>query len=433
MNVLKSQHISRWRRSARRSATARLNVELLESRNLPAALTGPAALAPVLPGDTANPADVAGAGAGTTVVEGPNSQAAPQDLGTLAPSNLVAGVTGFGTFQSETADYYQFQATETREVVLTLSNQSGPQGLPAGNWLTVTDTTINEPVYLAPLGDITNPASQVGATGQILMLAGLDAGKVYVLRIASWSTDARYGFRIGYPGENPEMPVPLPIGAEPAFRQRLSNAGGSLLAATAPSPSVPSAVASLSGATMPGGVFLPATVAGPGDGTGIIAASNPFGEGALSAAAASGTSNIPAGVFVALGAGSVGGFSGANLGSTGSSPDLYDRIYGQGPSLALSERLVGLAILSQIGTAANVDVTQPSPTVGADRQNLPGWWQNVLRVRGQEAGPPSAENAASGLPRTTGVLKADASPEGEQDDLLLDETDAQALLELDIP
>jgi len=389
----------------------------LESRNLPSGLTGGTAPDPVL--------SPAGTGSASLVLEGPNSAAAPQDLGTLAPSDLANGITVIGGFQSEAADYYQFQVTKKHEVIITVSNQSGPEGMPVGNWLTVTDTTTNQPLYLWVLSNVYNPTSQVTSTGQILVLTQVAPGTSYVVHIANWAPDALYGFRIGYPGSNPEMPQPLTLGAAAAIRLRLLDAGGNLAPGAAPSVSTPAPPAIVVSAT--GSVVLPTTVAASSDGTGIVPASNVVGSGAGNSVAPSGNNNVPTAVYAALGTGSVGGFLVTNNGSPSAYQDLYDRIYGQAPALALSERLLGLAILSQVGTTTHVDVSEPVlPPASTDTQTLKTWWQSLLRLGGQDAGPPAATSMQSTLPATSGVLKADVLPEEEDDLLLQDQPEAWA-------
>jgi hypothetical protein len=387
-----------------------LNVEVLESRTLPAALTGTIALPPIL-------LDGLSAGSSPAVLEGPNGPKVPQDLGTLAPADLVKGVTIVGGLQGETADYYQFQVTQTRQFVVALGELTSTTGIPPGTWLSVNDTTIQQPLVLEAWSNVVSPDSQVNVNGQIMVTAWLHPGAVYVLQITNFSPGALYVLRIAYAGAQPEMPQPLSVGAANAIRLRLVNNGAGLPAASAPSALEPASPINPSTAALR--IVLPAIVSGSSDGTRIVAASNPSASELTSIAAPPGAGNVPTAVFVALGAGSVGGFPGTSSATTTSAPDLYDRIYGQAPALALNERLIGLAILSQIGTATNGDAAEPSRAAGSDRPNLRGWWQNLFRFGEQEAAVAPGRSVSKPPLATTGVLNADASPEEEEEDLLL--------------
>jgi hypothetical protein len=295
------------------------------------------------------------------------SQAGPQDLGTLSRANHGATIVP-GAFLNEAADYYQFQAADTFFATLTLKASSSLLGLPAGNWLTFTDTTTNQTAQSSILGDLTNQGSQVNSTGEILMWTLLTSGHNYVISVASWSPGAVYTLTVAYVGsaEGSTLPPgPLPVGTTASVQVTLTN-NGTISPISAP------VTAGAAGNLVPsGGTILPPTPTGFSSAGQIVPVSYTNVSGATSAAPPAGSTNIPASIYVALGAGPVGGFTGVSGGNLTVTADVYDRIYGQAPALALSERFMGLAVLSQIGTASHVDVSEPTGPAAGDRATQP--------------------------------------------------------------
>jgi hypothetical protein len=389
--VLKCRHFGSHPHLVRRFLRARPSVEQLESRHLP---SGVFAAAPLVLGTV------------------PSSKDAPENLGTLTPENLNGGVTVLGTFHSQTADYFQFQVTRSHEVVISLLNQPSSTGIPAGTWLTLTNVTAGQPVFVLPLGNISNPASQVASNGQVIVLGGVDPGNVYVLQVNAWSAAGDYTLHLSYPGEQPEMPQPLAVGSGPTVRLQLLNPGTTapVSPTSASAPAAPPVIGTAAPAPL-----LPAFVPVVGGSTGVLVAGVPVGASNPVEPPAS----IPSSVYVALGAGSVGG--GTNIGNLNTPRDLYDRLYGQEPALALNDRVVGLAILSQVSTTSG-----SSFAAAREGQDLQGWWQNLLRRFGQTSAAVSTATAES-------VLKADASPEDEEEALLRDPAEVRGFPEMAFP
>ena len=137
---------------------------------------------------------------------------------------------------------------------------------------------------------------------------------------------------------------------------------------------------------------------------GIVFATNDPGAG--TSTPASPPASIPGGVLLALTSGAVGGVATAS----GSNPiayrDVYDRIYGKGPSLAISERLVGLAILGQVSTLAPMDSGDAMASLGASGLEPTGWWQPLRNARQAMSQLP----APGAMPRTE-VTVSDPAPD----------------------
>jgi hypothetical protein len=372
MNAIKGQRVTLRKRALRPTGTARLYLEWLESRDLPAAPTSASALAPIV-----NPP-----GNGPTVVaERPNSQANPQNLGVFTSAELDGGITLVGSFESETADYYAFQVTATFPITITLQPFVPTQGLPSGAWLTLTDVTANQDEPLLTLGLVPTPGSQVNSGGQITVVAVPAPGATYVLAISSWAADTLYTIGFTTAGAQPEQPSPLSLAAAASSRLQLLNDG------TGPTPSVgPSFTGSPSPTSTTANTTVPVAFSASSGATPVIAANYSLAGNTTNTIAPAGNSSIPASIYVALSAGPVGGFTGNSNGNLSVTTDIYDRIYGQGPALALSERFLGLAILSQISMSAPVETA------------------------------PSARPTARVSPvSTTGVLKADTALDYEEE------------------
>src|SRR5207302_9324570 len=148
----------------------------------------------------------------------------PQDLGTLALFDVADGVTLTGQFASEQADYFQFQVLQAQPYLLNLQAMPAGNSLPAGNWLTITNTTTGATTPLLPRGQLPDPALQVNADGQIEVCCFLSPGAAYAIRIGSWAPGAAYQLQLAN-GSGIETPPPLTVGAGPAIRIRLLNNG----------------------------------------------------------------------------------------------------------------------------------------------------------------------------------------------------------------
>jgi hypothetical protein len=363
-----------------------------------------------------------GTGPGLNITEGPNDAQYPQDLGLLAPFDLNDGITVTGAFATNTADYYEFQVSQDRTFRLRLSNDTPAQGPPAGIWLGVTDTTTNQQVYLFLQGAGTSLTSQVNSTGQIVVIAALHPGTTYIACITAWPTAAGYQLQIANDGSDAEQPPPLTIGAAPAIRIRLLSASGTLSGGPAASPAAPQAgpLAATAGA---GSGVTPLTSASAPAAVPNIVLANKDTAASPTVTLPPVANAVPTGVFVALGNGPAGG-TGSPAGTNASSPrDVYDRVYAVGPALALSERMIGLAILSQIGTAANGDSAEPALTLSAGNQSLPAWWQTWQRMMGLDALSQFARDA----------LAVDVWPAGEPQVATLPEEMEDEELQFDEP
>ena len=114
----------------------------------------------------------------------------PQDLGVLTPTDLQAGVTVTGRFQSENADTYELQIPADWWYGITLNGVPVEQ-LSSGSWVSVTDMGTSQPVTLLNLNPDANLASPPGSVVSLVDNAALHAGTTYALQIDSWGAAPR--------------------------------------------------------------------------------------------------------------------------------------------------------------------------------------------------------------------------------------------------
>jgi hypothetical protein len=390
-------------------------------------------------GDYVLPFSVTSAGRPTRVQEDPDHGPRPQDLGLLAPFDLAAGVTVSGGFGSEAVDSYQLQVAQDGQLNLTLNDLTAASPLPAGIWLSVTDTATNQQLYLYPQGPSDSSGSQVTVPDQVVVLVALHPGTTYVLQVKSWASGAAYDLRIANAGATPEAPPPLPIGTGPAIRVRLQTAGGvsqppalAPITASTPLVTVSSSVNSPSGSsaneTASSAGTVSATSAGrSSEGPVPAAATNRPGPSPTTTAPSPGTS-IPASVYVALGAGPVGGVV-AQPGSAACPPrDVYERVFGQGPTRALSERLASLAILGQVGAMGGPESTEASAA-----QEFAGWWRTLQRLADASLRLAPAQAVLSSAPLLFDGPAPGANAEEEEDEAPIDAWDLLGCEETAVP
>jgi methionine-rich copper-binding protein CopC len=156
---------------------------------------------------------------GYTVV-GQAGNGIPQDVGTLFPDELQAGVTiirGPGTAQDSTEDEYVIQVTQSQQYSFTLEGSD----LPAMAQVTLTDAQ-GQPVPL--LSDFTGQA----------YFAPLTAG-TYTIAVGGWtagqSASVAYELTMYLVGQQDNAP-PLVTGPTPLIQIVLDNAGSSTQGAT---------------------------------------------------------------------------------------------------------------------------------------------------------------------------------------------------------
>jgi hypothetical protein len=316
--------------------------------------------------------------------------------------------------QSEAADYYQFQVSVEGEFFVSLIDTGSGHGLPPGTWLSITDTSTNQPVDLASQGALTGPASQVSANGQLAVHAYFQPGTPYAVRVARWASGAHYQFRLNVTSQVPDTPPPLTVGAAPAIRVRL-------LADSSPPPLPPLGPVAAGPSAGPSGATTgDAGAKGAGaertgkagaDGItsalGLTTALLPAGTGSGTGGALPSTVAAPPSVYLALATGPVGAVDSPAVASPGAGLDPYDRIIGQGPALAYADRLFGMAVLTQVTPGSNGDSGE-SATPGATRAAFQQWWQAVQGL----LAPGSRRQPAHVAPPASSP-KFEATPEEE--------------------
>jgi hypothetical protein len=179
--------------------------------------------------------------------------ATAQNLGTLFPAMQQAGIAIVrdfsqvqGTPVADTADYYIFQVSQTRQYTFTLTGSGLPQGM------------VPQLVPLSP-GDFINPPFVNSLNGAVVETTVLNANQWYAVSLGGWSaTQAphvayRLFVTIGQVGDNP---TPLTVGPAPALSIRLVNGGLS----TTPPVVFPSGTTSVLPVGLTSGNTLPALV-----------------------------------------------------------------------------------------------------------------------------------------------------------------------------
>jgi len=158
--------------------------------------------------------------------ESNDTLATAQNLQTLFPTMQQAGIAivrnlsqSPGAPVADTADYYVFQVSQTRQYTFTLTGS----GLPSGIYPTLT--------ALSP-GDSINPPSVNFLNGAAFVTTVLNANKWYAVSLSGWSAAQapnvvyRLFVTIGQVGDNP---TPLVVGAAPASSIRFANGGSTPL------------------------------------------------------------------------------------------------------------------------------------------------------------------------------------------------------------
>jgi hypothetical protein len=147
-----------------------------------------------------------------------DSPDAPQDLGVLFPSELVAGVTIQGSLTPDAlgnadVDYFRIQVLQNQLYNFDLTGPSdpltGPTPAPEGLQMVVTDAS-GTPIV---------PLSQVG---QNSLTAVLEPGTYYIRITGQLSGTVRYEVHVSVGGDT-ENPPPLSLGAPPVLRIRLAD------------------------------------------------------------------------------------------------------------------------------------------------------------------------------------------------------------------
>jgi hypothetical protein len=378
-------------------------------------------------GDYAVPFAVTGPGPGSNYVEGPNSAAQPQDLGTLAPYYLQGDVVVAGAFApAEQADYYQFQVLQARDYVLTLGTADG-SALPPGTWLTITDVTTGTPVAVLLEGQLTSAGSQVNSDGFVRLQVSLTPGDTYVVTVTGWGA-AAYTLHFSN-ANNQEAPTPLTVGPAPAINQRLL--GPVVLSADeppGPPPATPGASAGtppVSAATGPGPsagrTGMPASGSSQ-DGPFLLVSFKPDGAGPAEAGRGGVVllAGVPEGLLLNLSVGPVDGTGPGGVVRPG--PDVFEQVFSQAPAPGTQTSL-GPDLTAQapdggedvswlwLPGPAGRAVTAPSGTAGDPWE----WLSGPLRMLLPPLGPAPREGRSDGSATPADVpAERDSRPVGGQ-------------------
>jgi hypothetical protein len=115
-------------------------------------------------------------------------------------------------------------------------------------------------------------------------------------------------------------------------------------------------------------------------------------------------------VYLALATGPVGAVNGPGAAASNAALDTYDRVIGQGPALAYAERLLGVAVLTQVTPGPNGENGEFATAGRATGAVFQQWWQALQGL----PSPGSRPQHTPVAPAAAGSQGLESTPEEEK-------------------